>query len=100
MADSQIKRITYPLTMKEVDELQALEASLKTKAEAAQKASRVGLHRAYADLMKSTTRIVTRERNRMSREALARYAKAQRELKRLAKDNPAQAEPIDVEGIA
>ena len=82
------RRITYPLDLKEVEELQALEAQLRTRAEAAQKNNRVGLHRAYTQLMKSTTNVVTRERNRMSREAMSQYNRAQRELQRIAKTDP------------
>jgi hypothetical protein len=91
------KRITYPLSVKEVEELQALEANLKQKADAAMKANRPGLHRAYTQLLKSTTTVVTRERNRMGREALAQYNKAQRELQRLAKSSPAQQEATEEE---
>jgi hypothetical protein len=94
------KRITYPLSVKEVEELQALEANLKQKAEAAQKAGRPGLHRAYTQLLKATTTVVTRERNRMAREALAAYNKAQQELQRLAKNTPAQEGPSYEEGTA
>jgi hypothetical protein len=86
--NASARRITYPLDIKEVEELQALEAQLRTKAEAAQKNNRVGLHRAYTQLMKSTTSVVTRERNRMSREAMSQYNKAQRELQRIAKSDP------------
>ncbi len=94
------KRITYPLTVKEVEELQGLVAQMKSKAEAAQRSNRIGLHRAYTDLMKATTKVVTRETNRMSRESLARYSREQRELKKLAKDNPSSQMPTDDEDIA
>ena len=81
MATPTMKRVTYPLSAAEVEELQQLAKSLKQKATDAQTKKRVGLHRAYTELMKETARIVTRETNRMSREDLAEYNRQQFVLK-------------------
>lgn len=75
------QRITYPLSVQEVEELQALAKTLRQKATDAQTKKRVGLHRAYTEIMKETSKIVTRESNRMSREDLAEYNRQQFVLK-------------------
>ena len=81
MATPTQKRVTYPLSAQEVEELQQLAKTLRQKATDAQNKKRVGLHRAYTELMKETAKIVTRETNRMSREDLAEYNRQQFILK-------------------
>ena len=98
MATTTNVRITYPLSLQDVEELQALEKNLRQKSADAEKANKVGLHRAYAELMKSTTRIVTRERNRMSREDVAELNRRQLQLRQQAKQGGGTAPTASTAG--
>jgi hypothetical protein len=82
-------RITYPLTVQEVEKLESLEKQLKSAADGAAAGNRVGFHRAYLALMRNASRITTRERTRMKREELAASNRRQEEMQKKAMQNPA-----------
>ncbi len=94
--DTKKPRVTYPLSVQEVEKLESLEKQLKTAAEEAAKNKRVGFHRSYLLIMRSLTKITIRERSRMKREEAARQNRKSLEMKIDARQNPeSQQVPID-----